>query len=113
MSLFGPDYVSLSGADIEKNQLFERKVIARTKKKTVVVVPCGYNTILFKQGEYVNVLPEGKHSVTQRGEKGISIEIVFASRTSRVVVKWGTPINIDVCRFGRSIQRRNFAQQAA
>lgn len=96
MSFFGPDYVSLLGADIEKNCLFERKVIERIKKKTFVDVPCGYNAILFKQGEYVNVLPEGRHLIAEKREKGVSVEIVFVSRTSKLEVKWGTPVNIDV-----------------
>ncbi len=90
MPLFSfSETISLSGSD--QSDLFTIKEVKNAIKKTVAVVGENHYAIFIKNGEYVEILGEGKHQVVKKGEKNVSVLLIYVSMSASLHVKWAIP----------------------
>lgn len=89
---------NLCNAGVDDNSiLFVRVNGIVTDKKAIIEVPFTHNAILIKGGGDLRFLESGNYNVfdsksqVKDWKKGLSVEVIYIPKKTRVLIKWGTP----------------------
>lgn len=83
--------IGLEELDIKNSDLFVRKSCTNLDKNSQVIVEETHCAILIKDGEMIDTLLPGKHSIFEKGDKSVSkVDIIYMSKTAKLKSFWGT-----------------------